>query len=68
MRPVLHLEPVLLPAATIRPVAMLTAQALQTHAAGSAEQVWPDLAALAIHNQNSDAKPDFQSGLSRDDG
>ena len=44
MLPVLHLDPVLRPAALIRPVAALRHQAFEAHLAGSAEEVGTDLA------------------------
>ena len=46
MRPVLHLDPMFRPASLIRPIPPLRHQTLQSHPAGGAKQVRPDLALL----------------------
>ena len=53
MLPVLHLEPMLRPAALIWPVATLRHESLQPHAAGGARQVRPDLALLERRDKDA---------------
>ena len=53
MLSVLDLDPVLLPTATIWPIAMLGDQPLQPKFTSFAEQVWPDLALLKVANEDA---------------
>ena len=48
MLSILHFDPVLLPAAAVRPIAMLRYQTFEPELAGLAEQVRPDLALFEI--------------------
>ena len=53
MLPVLHLDPILRPAALIGPVAALAHQPLKPHVAGGAKQVRPDLALLERSDEDA---------------
>src|SRR6516165_4490454 len=53
MLPVLHLHPILRPAALIRPVAALRHQSLQSHVAGGAKQARTDLTLLEGRDEDA---------------
>jgi hypothetical protein len=53
VRPVLHLDPILRPAASVRSVTSLRDQALESHTTYGPEQVRPDCAALELADKDT---------------